>query len=438
MAKRKDIPPDTIKKHAEKMARQIEAIEEIDNPTGYFSGLHPADENGRIAVGFWLASKQAMIKKNKELFVLNVHTHKIWQQATGKKLWMTYVRNEDDALVRINSTTYDGIINKLYVLYSAGTSACTLKELWPKVVAWKSTLIKGKSLKIYDGFWKKYYYPNPISDKRISQLRFKDWNMFFDNLVEEHQLTEKQYSNIRTVANYIASYCLKHDIIDRNPIRDLEGIRYNFKKTAAYNAVKAPHFSENDMERIKEWADKELCDPKKKAIYPLAMKFNIPYGLRVGELGGLYWSDIDFKEKVITVQRQYVVDYQYDQKDGSIKYIGKVDMDEIKGHEEPRQLPLTDENIEILNTVKALNIPGQRIFQMNYNTYERKIKKSAKELNIPIDPRTHSFRVTAARNAYSKTGDVKVAQSLLGHTTPGMTFKYIKDFDNMETLRKIL
>ena len=58
--------------------------------------------------------------------------------------------------------------------------------------------------------------------------------MFFDNLVEEHQLTEKQYSNIRTVANYIASYCLKHDIIDRNPIRDLEGIRYNFKKTAAY------------------------------------------------------------------------------------------------------------------------------------------------------------------------------------------------------------
>ena len=170
----------------------------------------------------------------------------------------------------------------------------------------------------------------------------------------------------------------------------------------------------------------------------MAMKFNIPYGLRVGELGGLYWSDIDFKEKVITVQRQYVVDYQYDQKDGSIKYIGKVDMNEIKGHEEPRQLPLTDENIEILNTVKALNIPGQRIFQMNYNTYERKIKKSAKELNIPINPRTHSFRVTAARNAYSKTGDVKVAQSLLGHTTPGMTFKYIKDFDNMETLRKIL
>lgn len=437
---RNEMPEDIVNRLVNETGWRISFLDSMEDDFSASeekTGLHAVCGNDNISDKSWLACKQDMIKKEKERFVLIVHTHKIWQQP-GKGLWTTYLRKENDKLGKITSKSYEGLIEKLYQHYLEGTTSIVLKDLWPEVMVWKRNQISGKTLKEADRLWKKYYASDPISSKKITEIGMKDWKKFFAKIITANGLTRKQFSEIRTVANYIVRYCILNDILEHNTIRDLADVEFPFRKTAPYNSIKAPHFAENDIEKIKEVCDQEILDTKKRPIYPLAIKFNLSYGLRIGELSALKWSDVDFENRTIYISHQYVVDFELSD-DGTFRNLGRVDTNSIKGHEEPRILPLTDEGIEILEKVKELDLPGEYIFQIRYNTYNNRIKDIAAKVKVSeVVFRTHSLRTTAARSVYRKCGDVKVVQSLLGHTTPGMTFKYIKDFDNLERLRAIL
>ena len=74
----------------------------------------------------------------------------------------------------------------------------------------------------------------------------------------------------------------------------------------------------------------------------MSVKFNLTAGTRIGELNGIKWSDIDFEEKSILVQRQHVLVIEMDA-EGEFHSAGKQDMDTLKAGEEPHKIPLTAE-----------------------------------------------------------------------------------------------
>ena len=82
----------------------------------------------------------------------------------------------------------------------------------------------------------------------------------------------------------------------------------------------------------------------KNTLYNNAYCLVLETGLRAGEVGGLKWSDVDFENGVINVQRTILQDAQ---KGGF--YFGTP-----KTKKSKRKIPLTNEAVSILNNQKML------------------------------------------------------------------------------------
>ena len=114
----------------------------------------------------------------------------------------------------------------------------------------------------------------------------------------------------------------------------------------------------------------------------------------------------------------------------------------MKSHEKPRFLPLPSEAALMLEEIRKLGLSSEYVFpkgNFRYRTYNDKIKKAAAA--IGLDPKkyhTHCLRATAATNTYNACFDIKQVQALLGHTTPEMTSKYVRDWRGVDVLRKTM
>ena len=84
----------------------------------------------------------------------------------------------------------------------------------------------------------------------------------------------------------------------------------------------------------------------------------IDTGMRIGELMGLQWSDVDFEKKVVHVRRSLC----YFRKDG--KYV--FEWHDTKTHNSKRTIPLTTRAMEAL---KKQRVRGQEILLKNHKQH---------------------------------------------------------------------
>ena len=74
--------------------------------------------------------------------------------------------------------------------------------------------------------------------------------------------------------------------------------------------------------------------------------------------------------------------------------------------------------------------------------YRSRISFSVKSADAGVNNldqiRPHTTRVTAATMPYRKSNSVKAVQTLLGHTKPSMTDKYIKGLDSYDLLKDLI
>lgn len=159
-------------------------------------------------------------------------------------------------------------------------------------------------------------------------------------------------------------------------------------------------------------------------------------GMRIGELMGLQWSDIDFNKKVLRVRRSLC----YFSKDG--KYI--FEWHDTKTHNSKRLIPLTKKAIAVLKQQKLVrqkiflehvadaldeykdlvfvtknNRPTQQfIVQECIDVTMRRIRKEYPEFER-VSP--HCFRHTFATRAIENGMQPKSLQKLLGHKSLQIT-----------------
>ena len=174
-------------------------------------------------------------------------------------------------------------------------------------------------------------------------------------------------------------------------------------------------------------------------------------GLRIGELSGLRWSDINFEDKTLTVERTYV--YLHDVKSHQMKDV----FHSPKTKNSCRTIRLLDSTLELLRCHKTKQDAEKRALGENWcpvedgedlvfttknggpvrgltvsetlNNYVKKINKkeelqAAKEQREPvvferITP--HTLRHTFATRAFESGIPPKVVQQILGHSSLEMT-----------------
>ncbi len=330
----------------------------------------------------------------------------------------------------------------------------TLNDLFKMYMDTKTDL-RDTTRHNYMGLWEYRVQHSMIGNMKISQLKMIHIRSFYSELAKEGlaESTIKGYHDLIYPALELA---VESDMIRKNPAKEArKGVGGTKKKREAMTRSEEEIFL-NFVKESKIY----------KIYYPM-IRFVLCTGLRVGELTGLRWHDVDFKENVVHVRQQLI----YKNLDNGCEF----HIQALKTEAGRRDIPLTDAAREALmaqrnnylmlgKSFKCQEVDGisDFVFTNNkgncyatnainsllknivntYNSQEEKL--AAKEHRDPeLLPHisSHILRHTACTRMAESGMNPKVLQYIMGHASIEVTMDVYTHLDysqikeNFETVQ---
>ena len=253
--------------------------------------------------------------------------------------------------------------------------------------------------KLYADSYKCHLKDSDLSTIHIADLTAEDIQQFYKDL-------DISQSAIKTLHKFFVAF-MKWAVAGRYCSNVLE-------------AVALPEKKENKQsDDIIIWTDEEVQIVKEKLsghrYYPCIM-FGLYAGLRVSEILGLKWSDIE--NDVIHIRRQYYRGIFKDPKAGS-----------------SRDVPL---HPQIKKALADMERKSDYIFMtangymIDYHNFEHSLKRAY--IRAGIEPKKfHAYRATFITNLCKSGVRLEIASKLAGHTSVSVTAKYYTHISDQET-----
>lgn len=283
----------------------------------------------------------------------------------------------------------------------------TLKQFIDMYLEHKSLYNALRSIEVYKVSLKAF---SPLYDLKIAKIT----NLNIQKCIDE--LTKRDLKEIT-----IKGYLTKLSTIFNSAVNE-----YNILIKSPVNKIKIKENKESKEK--KALTDKEfskLIKAFENSIY----KNYVPIiliagtcGLRIGEIMGLTWDDIDFDNKTLKVNKQWKIINEKPNK--------KYDFGELKSKNSNRIVPIPNNTLKNLEALKA-NTPinYMRRIVKNRSTYgtDAFLNRKFKELGFNIT--IHELRHTYATKLISNGIDFKTAAKLLGHSVEQTmkTYSHVND-----------
>lgn len=264
-----------------------------------------------------------------------------------------------------------------------------------------------------------------IGKKLLTEVKPIHCQTIFSKMAEEGYKTTTIYQTRIALYNML-EFARENDVLITNPCK---------------KSVKS------DMGKPSDKKEALTIDVQKKFLeavvgysYENQYRFVLQTGLRTGELIGLKWSDIDFENRTMKIERS--MEYRYK--------VGEWRVGPPKSKSGYRTIPLTDEAIRILENQRAKNkklklIPiewNDTVFlcrngtPVKNSTYDTGLFKYCDRVGIPHFS-MHVLRHTFATRCIEGGMKPKTLQKILGHSNIGITMNLYVHITEDEKHREI-
>lgn len=257
-------------------------------------------------------------------------------------------------------------------------------------------------------------YLNNIGSMDISDIQ----SYHIEKLLLSHKdkISGSTLQSIYTIINTIMNRALKLKMVKDNPCNSVERPKRD-KFTPDTLEI-------DEVEKLIKALD---LSNNYDFMFFAALKIDLELGLRRGELGGLEWSNINFKENIITITNNLIYSN------------GHVLMSTPKTAESNRTIYVSDSILNLLEEIKErqnenikkygefyeVNTFDDKIYDLvmtwengkyiHPQYYLNKLKKVLKKAGINKNIRFHDLRHTNATLLISQGVDFKTVQTRLGH-----------------------
>lgn len=263
---------------------------------------------------------------------------------------------------------------------------------------YKKPNLRYSTWSVYEGHTRNHFNDfDELKVNRITTAKIEKW--IADRQKEGmHILTLRK---VLVTLGQIMAYAVRHNYIDHNPVRDIERPKGQGNEKEQKIRVLSPV-------EIKKFID-AVTDQKYRTLFKLA----IFSGARQGEILGLKWSDIDWNNSQIHIQRTYNNQAWYN----------------VKTVSSNRRIDLGPSMITELKRWKIacqpnkfdLVFPNHAGNPINHNNLiNRYFNPALKAAGLP-KIRFHDLRHTYASLLIEQGENIKYIQSQLGHSSPTVT-----------------
>lgn len=336
----------------------------------------------------------------------------------------------------------NGIKNGLNIDY-ANISLGELMHLWLFEIIRISSKIKPSTFQRYEGIYRNYILNSEIYGMKLCDLKAIQIQRYYNKLYESGKsssIIKNLNKLLKTFLNYAVAegYLLKNPCSNSNIVIPKDN---EFKK----NEDKIEVFSNEEINILKI----NLENHRLKALILLALGT----GLREGELLGLKWSDIDFINKELKVQRS-IKQVSIINSDGSREY--KTIIQTPKSKNSIRTVPIPSSLIPILKEQDLQQKQDRLKFGASYANNDfvfttetgnlidarnllRSYKRLLKKAGIPYK-KFHALRHTYATKLFEANVPLKTVQTLLGHSDISITaniYTHVMPKEKIEAAEKL-
>lgn len=382
-----------------------------------------------------LDTVQEQINMNERKKYLEQHTFsKIWQGKNNGK-WYTYLPDEEKVrrLVKRNTKKdiEDAIVNYYRTIENEPYVERVFNEWLAEKMLYKE--IQRQTFDRYSDAFKRFFINN-LDAKEIMDIKIKyiDEDMlerFIKLTIANMELTQKAYSQLRTLLNGIFRYAKKKkysQLSISHFFGDLQISQRSFKKRIVDKAKEV--YQEEEAIRLTDNIRTRTED-----IRALALLLTFETGVRIGELAALKISDIG--DKVIHIQRTEVK-YRSEITGKNVCVV----RDYPKTDAGNRYLIINEKAQDTINKIIELNPNGEFLFELNRkriraHAFRRKLMRICDELKIDYKS-NHKIRKTYGTMLIDNNVDDSIIAEQMGHADIITTQKYYYFSNKSEEKRR--
>lgn len=243
------------------------------------------------------------LKRMKEL-VLEVHHHKISEPNPNGRYKtridvydpITHELKQKQLVKSSEYDFYEALCEHYRIKVVSVSKTITIANLYPDWLEYKRLHTNAPTyITRIDSDWKRYYEGTKIVNTDIRSISKLDMDEWVHRMIKDYSMTKTAYYNMSVIMRQVLAYAVDKEIILANPLDSVTvDARRMFRKQKK-NRPEEEVFSKTETQEIFKLAIDDY-NHNEKLIYklsPLAVMFQFQTGLRVGELCGVKFNDIE-------------------------------------------------------------------------------------------------------------------------------------------------